>query len=123
MIRRPPRSTRTDTHFPYTTLFRSEHVVGGLERSEDLNHPGHLDDRLDVRLFEHDLGDPRVRRRRRPGLGRAHDDERLAENLVVLEFADPFPTETDAVGRDHTFLRHGPGRRQTGSTLCRERVW
>src|SRR3546814_16367764 len=24
MIRRPPRSTRTDTHFPYTTLFRSE---------------------------------------------------------------------------------------------------
>src|SRR3546814_6401890 len=26
MIRRPPRSTRTDTLFPYTTLFRS--VVG-----------------------------------------------------------------------------------------------
>src|SRR3546814_18613592 len=24
MIRRPPRSTRTDTIFPYTTLFRSE---------------------------------------------------------------------------------------------------
>src|SRR3546814_18151557 len=35
MIRRPPRSTRTDTLFPYTTLFRSElpqagarHVAG-----------------------------------------------------------------------------------------------
>src|SRR3546814_17649615 len=28
MIRRPPRSTRTDTLFPYTTLFRSpEHRV------------------------------------------------------------------------------------------------
>src|SRR3546814_6466494 len=26
MIRRPPRSTRTDTLFPYTTLFRSEDV-------------------------------------------------------------------------------------------------
>src|SRR3546814_20211995 len=26
MIRRPPRSTRTDTLFPYTTLFRSELV-------------------------------------------------------------------------------------------------
>src|SRR3546814_4860294 len=25
MIRLPPRSTRTDTLFPYTTLFRSEH--------------------------------------------------------------------------------------------------
>src|SRR3546814_1827293 len=26
MIRRPPRSTRTDTLFPYTTLFRSYHI-------------------------------------------------------------------------------------------------
>src|SRR3546814_9785636 len=29
MIRRPPRSTRTDTLFPYTTLFRS-HLLGNL---------------------------------------------------------------------------------------------
>src|SRR3546814_9395725 len=28
MIRRPPRSTRTDTLFPYTTLFRSDRRVG-----------------------------------------------------------------------------------------------
>src|SRR3546814_7420301 len=28
MIRRPPRSTRTDTLFPYTTLFRSRHHLG-----------------------------------------------------------------------------------------------
>src|SRR3546814_2766898 len=27
MIRRPPRSTRTDTLFPYTTLFRSNRIV------------------------------------------------------------------------------------------------
>src|SRR3546814_6150497 len=27
MIRRPPRSTRTDTLFPYTTLFRSHRSV------------------------------------------------------------------------------------------------
>src|SRR3546814_5297288 len=27
MIRRPPRSTRTDTLFPYTTLFRSHHNI------------------------------------------------------------------------------------------------
>src|SRR3546814_8610927 len=37
MIRRPPRSTRTDTLFPYTTLFRSpiafvaEHIVRQFE--------------------------------------------------------------------------------------------
>src|SRR3546814_16011706 len=30
MIRRPPRSTRTDTLFPYTTLFRSAMLVLGL---------------------------------------------------------------------------------------------
>src|SRR3546814_8300248 len=29
MIRRPPRSTRTDTLFPYTTLFRSAVATGG----------------------------------------------------------------------------------------------
>src|SRR3546814_14974906 len=27
MLRRPPRSTRTDTLFPYTTLFRSRRVL------------------------------------------------------------------------------------------------
>src|SRR3546814_7327701 len=34
MIRRPPRSTRTDTLFPYTTLFRSLEV--------DANLTGHI---------------------------------------------------------------------------------
>src|SRR3546814_4221823 len=28
MLRRPPRSTRTDTLFPYTTLFRSQLHIG-----------------------------------------------------------------------------------------------
>src|SRR3546814_10670303 len=32
MIRRPPRSTRTDTLFPYTTLFRSRNGHGGTEK-------------------------------------------------------------------------------------------
>src|SRR3546814_17223684 len=30
MIRRPPRSTRTDTLFPYTTLFRSKQTAIGV---------------------------------------------------------------------------------------------
>src|SRR3546814_6136857 len=34
MIRRPPRSTRTDTLFPYTTLFRSGEHLGSLAMSE-----------------------------------------------------------------------------------------
>src|SRR3546814_14349089 len=32
MIRRPPRSTRTDTLFPYTTLFRSHQEFDDLAR-------------------------------------------------------------------------------------------
>src|SRR3546814_938072 len=40
MIRRPPRSTRTDTLFPYTTLFRS--IAGyAAAGSRALRAPGH----------------------------------------------------------------------------------
>src|SRR3546814_2118236 len=51
MIRRPPRSTRTDTLFPYTTLFRSEeghrdehrdqHQCDADDRRGDLAHRLH----------------------------------------------------------------------------------
>src|SRR3546814_13027879 len=34
MIRRTPRSTRTDTLFPYTTLFRSQRDAGAGRRGE-----------------------------------------------------------------------------------------
>src|SRR3546814_1579493 len=37
MIRRPPRSTRTDTLFPYTTLFRS--LLTGSSSTEDGSRP------------------------------------------------------------------------------------
>src|SRR3546814_4341410 len=40
MIRPPPRSTRTATLFPYTTLFRSDHGQGVLAESRNDN-PGH----------------------------------------------------------------------------------
>src|SRR3546814_14557919 len=55
MIRRPPRSTRTDTLFPYTTLFRSG-MAGGLEpqlaRGGAIEQPG----------FEHAVSDDHGRR-------------------------------------------------------------
>src|SRR3546814_7535615 len=43
MIRRPPRSTRTDTLFPYTTLFRSDHVSASWARDELINGYGDND--------------------------------------------------------------------------------
>src|SRR3546814_3626013 len=39
MIRRPPRSTRTDTLFPYTTLFRS---IRGRRRTKRATGPSRL---------------------------------------------------------------------------------
>src|SRR3546814_10596705 len=38
MIRRPPRSTRTYTLFPYTTLFRSGEVAGQPAHDAGRNH-------------------------------------------------------------------------------------
>src|SRR3546814_1605131 len=37
MIRRPPRSTRTDTLFPYTTLFRSRLLLPYLREGLDVD--------------------------------------------------------------------------------------
>src|SRR3546814_14060896 len=68
MIRRPPRSTRTDTLFPYTTLFRSaefvafvddrpEHVRGRFEgesgRVADARHIGAVSPGRGVDLPDH----------------------------------------------------------------------
>src|SRR3546814_12327205 len=39
MIRRPPRSTRTDTRFPYTTLFRSAAAASAQAPSGDSAAP------------------------------------------------------------------------------------
>src|SRR3546814_11707680 len=42
MIRRPPRSTRTYTLFPYTTLFRSRQIAAGQRKT-----PEHQQDQYD----------------------------------------------------------------------------
>src|SRR3546814_4923253 len=55
MIRRPPRSTRTDTLFPYTTLFRSGEAAD-------------------------DAGDHAVAARAAKRCGVAHGDPQCAEN-------------------------------------------
>src|SRR3546814_10290603 len=54
MIRRPPRSTRTDTLFPYTTLFRSHRACArlrrGLEQARDAPLPDGPARGVDLRL-------------------------------------------------------------------------
>src|SRR3546814_5178403 len=77
MIRRPPRTTRTDPLFPYTTLFRSlgdarDHrriAMGGVPAGADLQRHRHVD------RADHGFEDPRdqvlVAHQRRTGPGAA----------------------------------------------------
>src|SRR3546814_11565288 len=80
MIRRPPRSTRTDTLFPYTTLFRSLSLLDEGRRRLRLGR-----DNDEVRIGSPNLGQQRVEIRMavfeklgsnrlgpQPQIGRAH---------------------------------------------------
>src|SRR3546814_5586701 len=53
MIRRPPRSTRTDTLFPYTTLFRSRCARCSMRRRRAALAPGGGDGARPHRLPAH----------------------------------------------------------------------
>src|SRR3546814_1160721 len=72
MIRRPPRSTRTDTLFPYTTLFRSEDLARVAVKGGQRAFGAERRLRQAVRA-----GDDRARRR----IGH---DEGVARRLVFL---------------------------------------
>src|SRR3546814_14820540 len=89
MIRRPPRSTRTDTLFPYTTLFRSarsgEVGLGVADVGQRLLERRRVDDLLALEVLG---GEGRDRDRhvlkalRRPLRG---DDDRSEERRVGKE--------------------------------------
>src|SRR3546814_14718757 len=104
MIRRPPRSTRTDTLFPYTTLFRAG---ADLARYDPLRarHRGERT-RLPVRGTAAgaaaDGGDARFSRLHlaRPGAGRA-----LAEDIARPAIDDP-PRRPAGRARDRRLDPH-----------------
>src|SRR3546814_4284998 len=112
MLRRPPRSTRTDTLFPYTTLFRSHQrrrerprLRGEVAAAKDahaafLQHLA-LDGLLQrlARLDEAGQGGIAVRRpagvaaeQQAAAVGDGHDHRRVAAR-VVLQFAARAPAE------------------------------
>src|SRR3546814_2159698 len=72
MLRRPPRSTRTDTLIPYTTLFRSS-ALRGMHRPVARDEHRHLHIRFGQEIGERDAADLR-----RENLGQRLDmDDRL----------------------------------------------
>src|SRR3546814_14220723 len=77
MIRRPPRSTRTDTLFPYTTLFRS--ILGLVDRL------GIGADHLDAVLLQRAVLEQRERCR--TGRGRSEEHTSELQSLMRISYA------------------------------------
>src|SRR3546814_5191800 len=79
MIRRPPRSTRTDTLFPYTTLFRSLRPGRPLRRTPDDGHG-------DTGLLRADVDQQGARRHSAQDRPRRHrHDDRSEEHTSELQ--------------------------------------
>src|SRR3546814_14203007 len=109
MIRRPPRSTRTDTLFPYTTLFRSA-ALGLPYAFASHFAPAMLEQALAL-----------YRAQFKPSLRRSRPHAMLAMNVVVADTDEQaqrlFTTHQQAFAH----LRSGrPG--PLGREACRERV-
>src|SRR3546814_15038164 len=117
MTRRPPRSTRTDTLFPYTTLFRSQVVEAGVCPLNDqrrqrrdrarrvLDHAAHdvlkaigeaveliLDRGADVHVAAHQVAVPARAHTERLHAGREAHRHRAAHTDRITEIlANPTP--------------------------------
>src|SRR3546814_2272011 len=84
MIRRPPRSTRTDTLFPYTTLFRSVLDADALGRAGGARGVDHV--RQVVRARRRSRVPGTLRLERRPvGVETHHVDPRSEEHTSELQ--------------------------------------
>src|SRR3546814_7461165 len=110
MIRRPPRSTRTDTLFPYTTLFRSLRCFV----DDDITHvEGKIDPIADAETVETELmlADLESLEKRVPNLvkkGQQGDKEAkagasvLGQALELLRAGKPARlTQPKEIGRAH----------------------
>src|SRR3546814_4903235 len=116
MIRRPPRSTRTDTRFPYTTLFRSL-----LERGNDalvsrhrqrgqhqigLQRQRRIDIQLQITAERHELADDVGR-----VVGRSEEHTSELQSLMRTSYAVfclKTKKQTTSTSKDTTLLDDCP---------------
>src|SRR3546814_16142004 len=99
MIRRPPRSTRTDTRFPYTTLFRSARdILVDILREHVERDVAALDDDIV------EVAQVVARPQRRLGAAALADDLAMAD-LVAAGLAGPTAIAVDCAG-DLQRVRH-----------------
>src|SRR3546814_4483993 len=87
MIRRPPRSTRTDTLFPYTTLFRSRQAT----ESRDLGFARPAVRHAGIQPFHSRRAEKRHRQRFTPlwpkRLGRSEEHTSELQSLMRISYA------------------------------------
>src|SRR3546814_20150244 len=111
MIRRPPRSTRTDTLFPYTTLFRSEDWIGRVHPEDvelargavNLCLTEGVPFNIEYRIFRADTGEERWLQSHCSRFGNGGEE---GARLLGVSF--------DITERKHAEL---------GRASCRGRVW
>src|SRR3546814_2068531 len=94
MIRRPPRSTRTDTLLPYTTLFRSDMARARSDGS--LAFVGRTDDQVKIRGNRIELGEIDAALRTHPRVTaaasttrRTHSGDLRIDGYIVCDGAQP----------------------------------
>src|SRR3546814_1622237 len=91
MIRRPPRSTRTDTLFPYTTLFRSRiHIAGAI------NSPPRVRNRLAKPLVPGAVGRSSACHAHMPGNGHAFG---VGADLEIVRRSEEHTSELQSLMR------------------------
>src|SRR3546814_1901607 len=95
MIRRPPRSTRTDTLFPYTTLFRSNGITPPTEHTFVLC-------RESERNFDKQCNQCELRRLRWYKRGRAWCAGPNRHCFAVSRKAEKFRLPAQARSEEHT---------------------
>src|SRR3546814_16468810 len=120
MIRRPPRSTRTDTLFPYTTLFRSI-AVDRIARLGDHEHVSvHRLKQTKMRLHRGNLGlGGAVKQRRSVPAADEREPEAIEQRLQRGRRAREFTAQLDAFDADLLCIAE---HRSIGRAPCRERV-
>src|SRR3546814_12255420 len=121
MIRRPPRSTRTDTLFPYTTLFRSPLRDHARVHAEDGRPRARHDD-----SHLHGAGQPRLRQRSGHGeevprvAGAAADRDRAVRRFAVHRRKAPRLSYLTLAYLDtHRSRTHPPARLRVSSAKRR----
>src|SRR3546814_5732012 len=92
MIRRPPRSTRTDTLFPYTTLFRSGHRAGvAVDQRDPIDHEaggeGTEQEVLQCRFLAEQAATPGQPREQVERQGRSEEHTSELQSLMRISYA------------------------------------